>query len=244
MTTSQLNTTMKRAIFGALTLLFCASVATASPNKAKKSEPNRAPVADVAIVIKTVKDVQAKIGNQPFKPAQRGQNLNSGDAVKTGEQSFSILRFVDGSVIRVQENSEIKVRGEKSDGKMEKVVDINFGKLGFNVKQKPGEQFRFTSPTSVASIKGTSGAYLSDNEGSSLTIVEGKGELETRDGKKYEVGAGETAFVNVNGESGKRKATQNELNSASVSSKTGPFKVRFLDADGNERILEIPEQTN
>jgi hypothetical protein len=218
------------------------SLAAANTNKTKSSESNRTPVADVAIVIKTVKDVQAKTGNAPFKPAQRGQNLNSGDAVKTGEKSFSILRFVDGSVIRVQENSEIKVRGEKSDGKMEKTVDINFGKLGFNVKQKPGEQFRFTSPTSVASIKGTTGAYISDSDGSSLTIVEGRGELETKDGKKFTVGAGETAFVNANGESGKRKATQNELNSASTSTKTGPFKVRFLDADGNERIIEIPEQ--
>jgi hypothetical protein len=238
-----LNTSsMNRTILSTLALLFSVSLAAANTNKTKSSESNRTPVADVAIVIKTVKDVQAKIGNMPFKPAQRGQNLSSGDAVKTGEKSFSILRFVDGSVIRVQENSEIKVRGEKSDGKMEKTVDINFGKLGFNVKQKPGEQFRFTSPTSVASIKGTIGAYISDSDGSSLTIVEGMGELETRDGKKYTVGAGETAFVNANGESGKRKASQNELNSASTSTKTGPFKVRFLDANGNERILEIPEQ--
>jgi hypothetical protein len=238
-----LNTSsMNRTILSTLALLFSVSLAAANTNKTKSSESNRTPVADVAIVIKTVKDVQAKTGNAPFKPAQRGQNLNSGDAVKTGEKSFSILRFVDGSVIRVQENSEIKVRGEKSDGKMEKTVDINFGKLGFNVKQKPGEQFRFTSPTSVASIKGTTGAYISDSDGSSLTIVEGRGELETKDGKKFTVGAGETAFVNANGESGKRKATQNELNSASTSTKTGPFKVRFLDADGNERIIEIPEQ--
>lgn len=238
-----LNTSsMNRTILSTLALLFSVSLAAANTNKTKSSESNRTPVADVAIVIKTVKDVQAKTGNAPFKPAQRGQNLNSGDAVKTGEKSFSILRFVDGSVIRVQENSEIKVRGEKSDGKMEKTVDINFGKLGFNVKQKPGEQFRFTSPTSVASIKGTTGAYVSDSDGSSLTIVEGRGELETKDGKKFTVGAGETAFVNANGESGKRKASQNELNSATTSTKTGPFKVRFLDADGNERIIEIPEQ--
>lgn len=204
-----LNTlSMNRIILSTLALLFSVSLATASTNKAKSSEPNRTPVADVAIVIKTVKDVQAKSGNMPFKPAQRGQNLNSGDAVKTGDKSFSILRFVDGSVIRVQENSEIKVRGEKADGKMEKTIDINLGKLGFNVKQKPGEQFRFTSPTSVASIKGTNGAYNSDSEGSSLTIVEGKGEFETKDGKKFEVNSGETAFVDNKGQSGKRKATQ------------------------------------
>ncbi len=233
---------MKSAILSTLVLLFFVSVASANGNETKSSQSNRTPVADVAIVVKTVKDVQAKIGNLPFRPAQRGQNLNSGDAVKTGEKSFSILRFVDGSVIRIQENSEIKVRGDKADGKMEKAVDINFGKLGFNIKQKPGEQFRFVSPTSVASIKGTSGAYISDSDGSSLTIVEGIGEFETKDGKKFTVGAGETAFVNANGESGKRKATQNELNSASTSLKTGPFKVRFLDANGNERILEVPEQ--
>ncbi len=233
---------MNRTVLSMLAFLFSVSLASATTNKTKSSEPNRTPVADVAIVIKTVKDVQAKIGNSPFKPAQRGQNLNSGDAVKTGEKSFSILRFVDGSVIRVQENSEIKVRGEKTDGKMEKSVDINLGKLGFNVKQKPGEQFRFTSPTSVASIKGTNGAYVSDSDGSSLTIVEGKGEFETKDGKKFQVGAGETAFVTASGESGKRKASQLELNAAATTGKTGPFRVRFLDADGNERILEIPEQ--
>lgn len=233
---------MNRTILSMLILLLSVSLASANTNKTKSSEPNRTPVADVAIVIKTVKDVQAKSGTTTFKPAQRGQNLNSGDAVKTGEKSFSILRFVDGSVIRIQENSEIKVRGEKADGKMEKTVDINLGKLGFNVKQKPGEQFRFTSPTSVASIKGTNGAYSSSSEGSSLTIVEGKGEFETKDGKKFDVNSGETAFVDQTGQSGKRKATQNELNNATTSTKTGPFKVRFFDADGNERIIEIPEQ--
>jgi hypothetical protein len=233
---------MNRTILSMLILLLSVSLASANTNKTKSSESNRTPVADVAIVIKTVKDVQSKSGNNSFKPAQRGQNLNSGDAVKTGEKSFSILRFVDGSVIRVQENSEIKVRGEKADGKMEKTVDINFGKLGFNVKQKPGEQFRFTSPTSVASIKGTNGAYTSNSDGSSLTIVEGKGEFETKDGKKFEVNSGETAFIDEKGQSGKRKATPNELNNATTSTKTGPFKVRFFDADGNERVIEIPEQ--
>ncbi|MGQ9806117.1 MAG: FecR family protein [Chlorobiales bacterium] len=233
---------MHRTVLSTLALLLSVSIAAANTNKTKSSESNRTPVADVAIVIKTIKDVQAKSGNAAFKPAQRGQNLNSGDAIKTGEKSSSILRFVDGSVIRIQENSEIKVRGEKADGKMEKTIDINLGKLGFNVKQKPGEQFRFTSPTSVASIKGTNGAYSSDNEGSSLTIVEGKGEFETKDGKKFEVNSGETAFVDQTGQSGKRKATQNELNNATTSTKTGPFKVRFFDANGNERIIEIPEQ--
>lgn len=236
---------LNRIMLSLLVLLFSVSIstATATTHKTKSSsESNRTPVADVAIVIKVVKDVQAKTGNTPFKPAQRGQNLSSGDAVKTGDNSFSILRFVDGSVIRVQENSEITVRGEKANGKMEKNIDINLGKLGFNVKQKPGEQFRFVSPTSVASIKGTTGAYVSNSDGSSLTIVEGKAEFETKDGKKYEVTSGETAYVDNSGQSGKRKATQTELNSATTSTKTGPFKIRFLDANGNEHILEVPEQ--
>lgn len=233
---------MKRTIFGALLLVFLIGTASANTNEVKTNgSETKSPAADVAVVVKVVKDVQTKSEQSAFKVAQRGQNLNSGDAVKTGEKSFSILKFLDGSVIRVQENSEIKVRGEKDGAKLEKSVDINLGKLGFNVKQRPGEQFRFTSPTSVASIKGTNGAYTSDGNGSSLTISEGNGEFETKDGKKFQVGAGETAFVTTTGESGKRPASQTELSNASTSTKTGPIKIYFIDGDGVERMIEVPE---
>jgi hypothetical protein len=226
-----------------LIALFMASLAvTASATEKPKTATSD--VKDMAVVVRTVKSVDYKAGAAAFKPAQRGQSLASGDLVKTADQSFAILRFIDGSVVRVQESSQIKVRGDKNaQGTLtEKTVDMDFGKIGFNVKSRPGEQFRFSSPTAVASIKGTTGAFITTSDMTSLTIVEGSAELEGKNGKKFNVGPGQTAFIGNNGESGVRNATQPEIQSSSIEAKTGTIEIKFRDKNGTIQTINVTPQ--
>jgi hypothetical protein len=199
-----------------------------------KAEPQ-----GVAIVIKAIKVVEAREKQENWKSVQRGQQLNSGAQVRTGVQSFSILKFADNSVVRVPENSEIVVRGDKSGaGAMSKTVELNLGKVGFNIKkQGPNEQFRFVSPTSVASIKGTSGYYSAER----LLILEGSASLSLPDGTgATEVTSGQIGEI-VDGQVQVRKATIEELDEARrvLAELNERIIIKFRDASGNIREIQI-----
>ncbi len=208
-------------------------------SKSFSSETPKAEPQGVAIVIKAIKVVEAREKQENWKSVQRGQQLNSGTQVRTGAQSFSILKFADNSVVRVTENSEIVVRGDKSgSGAMTKTVELNLGKVGFNIKkQGPNEQFRFTSPTSVASIKGTTGYY----NPTSLLILTGSGILSRPDGTGgKEVKGGEIGEI-MNGEVQVRKATAEEIEDArrALAELNERIIIKLRDANGNIREIEI-----
>lgn len=223
--------TMKTIIFG-LVAFGVTSVSLAS-------EKPKAEGQGVAMVIKAIKIVEAREKQEAWKGVQRGQQLNSGAQVRTGAQSFSILKFADNSVVRVAESSEIVVRGDKSAANaMNKTVELNLGKVGFNVKkQGANEQFRFVSPTSVASIKGTSG-YFGMN---SLLILEGLASFGLADGTgAKDVGAGQIGEI-VNGEVQVRQATTEELDEARrvLAELNERIIIKLRDANGNIREIEI-----
>jgi hypothetical protein len=207
----------------------------------KRSGSKKADLKDMALVQKTIKTVTYKVSGGAYKMAARGQVLGSGDMVKTGDQSSAILRFIEGSVVRISESSEVVVKGEKQGDKLtDKNVNVNFGKLGFDVKSRPGEQFRFSSPTAVASIKGTAGLFgYSKDGGTTLTISEGSAELETKDGKKYNVGPNQTAFMNSDGTSGTRPASASEIQNSGVITKASEIRIEFKDKDGNPKSMTI-----
>jgi hypothetical protein len=222
------------------TLVIILSVLMAiAGNKGFAGETPKAEPQGVAMVIKAVRIVEAREKQENWKSVQRGQQLNSGAQVRTGAQSFSILKFADNSVIRVAESSEIVVRGAKSGpSAMDKTVELNLGKVGFSIKkQGPNEQFRFTSPTSVASIKGTDG-YYSPN---SLLILKGSASLSLPDGTgAKDVGSGEIGEI-VNGQVQVRKATTEELDEARrvLSELNERIIIKLRDANGNIREIEI-----
>jgi hypothetical protein len=205
---------------------------------------------EVAIVLKAIKQVDYRETDKSWSKAQRGQRLNSGDDIRTGEGSFSILRFIDGTVIRVREKSEVKVRGEKNPklNMYDKSVELSVGKVGFNVKKHQNEQFRFTSPTAVATIKGTSGIW-----GGNLLIITESGSspaaiLEALSGLKQrvEIYVGETGFVNQDGSVGKRKSSKADLEDAKDATGLGEDAkskkkviIKFRTKEGDLKEVEV-----
>jgi hypothetical protein len=83
----------------------------------------------------------------------------------------------------------------------------------FNVKKAEKEQFRFSSPISVASIRGTLGGYVSGGAVDSLTIAEGLADfLNSKSGKKGSIGAGQTGTADSSGNFNIGNANQQTLN--------------------------------
>ncbi|WP_157452528.1 FecR domain-containing protein [Chloroherpeton thalassium] len=205
----------------------------------------------LAIVLKAIKQVDfKKDGNSDWEEAKRGQRLKGGDALKTGDLSSSILKFVDGSIVRLRQKTEVVIRGEKDGKMMNKDVAIEYGDLGFNVQKRPGEQFRFSSPTAVASIKGTEGVMLVGEDKTTLIITKSSFKIaaafQALMGSKQsvDVGPGEKATALKNGEVIKVALTKEDqelvekLLEASRETKD-ELLIKFRDADGKMKEIEI-----
>ncbi len=131
------------------------------------------PVKDspVAILIRAMKDVTFKKGDADWAAAKIGTTLNTSDEVKTGEQSIALIKFTDNSVIKVRENSSLKIYADKNKQSISKNTYVEKGTVGFNVSKQENEEFKFTTPTMVASIRGTEGFIGVLNDTSSILVV-------------------------------------------------------------------------
>jgi hypothetical protein len=202
--------------------------------------------AAVALITKTVQTVEKKSPPSDWAKAAIGDPLASGDQVQTGRQSLAVVKFSDNSLIRVRELSLLTVSGQKNTpGEMSKTVQLNGGGFGFDVrKQKQDERFRFTSPTSVASIRGTKGK-LSRGQSNNDTLVVTEGLVNLRNnasGNEVDVPAGFIGFSNEDGTVSSRRATEQELadaNDAALGLSNHEIRLEMKDSQGNRKELKI-----
>lgn len=133
----------------------------------------------IALVKKIVKDVTYKKANQSdWEIAKTGTPLKDGEEVKTGSKSLALILFTDGSgLMRVRENSILHIYGAKEGKKINKNTYVDRGLVGFEVNKQGDEEFKFTTPTAVASIRGTNG-FLDVYEDSTTKIFLESGEVE------------------------------------------------------------------
>ncbi|MBI2429153.1 MAG: FecR domain-containing protein, partial [Ignavibacteriales bacterium] len=155
----------------------------------------------VATVFKPVGSVEHKPENKDWTKAKPATPLISGDLIRTGENSFAIIKFLENSVLRVQEKSEVTINGEISKGEFSKNVHLERGELGFNVKKRPNEKFEFSTPTSVASIRGTGGLLIAGQDSNDVLIL-GNGTVDFRNllsNFTTTINGGQTAYSNSDG---------------------------------------------
>ena len=111
---------------------------------------------NVAVILKVRQDVRITPTNQTKTvQGKRGMALQDGNKVETGNASLCALKFVDDrSLLRIRENSSCVIEGKKEQNKIEKNIFVQVGTF-FADLFKPSSTFKITTPTSVASIKGT-----------------------------------------------------------------------------------------
>ncbi|HPB00091.1 MAG: FecR domain-containing protein [Candidatus Marinimicrobia bacterium] len=119
----------------------------------------------IALILKVRGETSLKRAtDSEFKKGVKiGDNLYSRDRIKTGKDGFTALVFLDDkSQIKVRENSEMEITGERSKGSISKQVDMQFGTLKAEINPTKKGDFIIATPTSVASVKGTVFWVLSD----------------------------------------------------------------------------------
>ncbi len=185
----------------------------------------------IGIVSRVILDVTRRTPVVTWTRAQRGDVLNAGHAVRTGERSIAILKLKDNSLLRVREKSEITLAGGTVNNAFQKEVSVEGGTVGFTVqKQRAGEEFRFTTPTSVASIRGTEGSFARTDTADIFTILTGLGRITNLNSlAAADVPAGFTATSRSDGRLDVRPSTQEEKNSAA----------RASDVNGRDRQLRL-----
>ncbi len=89
-------------------------------------------------------------------PLKRNTILESGMKVETGADGVAVIMFIDDkSILRIQRNTFLTVGGERGATAISKQIDMQFGKLRAEVAEQRQGEFQITTPTSVASVKGT-----------------------------------------------------------------------------------------
>jgi hypothetical protein len=198
----------------------------------------------VGLISKVIQDVTLKQVDKDWQKAEKGEPLASGDRVKTGERSIAIIKFLDNSLVRVRELSELAISGTLKGGAFLKSVDLQNGVVGFSIqKQRPQEEFRFSSPTSVASIRGTAGLFSTSETSDTLTVIEGTVVFTNKmSGQSVDVHAGFTGISHPDGSLQSRTATRAERMAAEEAAAGESLKKLELDlhdSQGKSKRLHI-----
>lgn len=180
----------------------------------------------VATIFKPVGIVDYKTGEADWTKAKAATPLLAGDVIRTQENSFAIVKFLENSVLRVQEKSEVTISGEIAKGEFSKNVYLQRGEVGFQVKKRPNEKFEFSTPTSVASIRGTGGLLIAGQDSNDVLIL-GNGVVDFKNLLSniiLKVRGGQTAFsmsdgtIKVEDSSPEEKRLMNQGSSDSTKS--------------------------
>ncbi len=189
-------------------------------------------------------DVQKKPAEHSWENAKKGELIYGGDFVRTQKESFALIKFNDASTLRLGPNSEVQVYGENNPSS----TNITSGDVGFTMTKRKTKPFEFTTPTSVASIRGTQGMLGVQMDGTDfLTIVEGLVRFSNKlSNKTVDVGAGQTGESSKDGSISVRESTQNDLNRVTdLNNQLGQkheMKIQFRGSDGQLHELIIETQ--
>ena len=113
----------------------------------------------IAITTKSNGDVKYKkySSSDDLTSLSIGSELFNDDFIKTGLDGFVKFSYLDdGTTIKVHKNSELYIRGKAEKNVINKRLNISNGVIKLDVSKQKEDEFTVVTPTSVASVKGTS----------------------------------------------------------------------------------------
>ena len=200
----------------------------------------------IAIAIKVKGKVSVIQKGSPEKQSLKpGTALSDQDKILTGKDGFAAIMYLDDkTVVKLLGNSDLTVAGNRTGGKINKSLDIKYGKIAASITPQKGNEFRIVTPTSVASVKGTELTIASDpSTGDSFTLLEGLIEVTNSfTGETIEVEQGETAVSTPEGSLEVHETTTDDLagfEDADVEIPTQELRFEVEDEDGNIKEIII-----
>jgi len=201
----------------------------------------------IALIKKIIKDVSYKtIDASDWGDAKTGIPLKSGEQIKTGFKSLALVLFTDGTgLLRVRENSIMYIYGDRDGEKINKNTFIEKGLIGFDINKQDAEEFKFTTPTAVAAIRGTAG-YLEVGADSTTTVVCDHGKIEVQsligEKKKAVVVGGAALSISPDGQITQSEISPKENIKLNKSKKTKVKKISIETEQGTIEFEYYPEE--
>lgn len=201
----------------------------------------------VALIKKIVKDVSYKqLKKDDWEVAKSGTPLKNGEQVKTGFKSLALVLFTDGTgLLRVRENSTMYIYGERNGKKLNKNTFIEKGVIGFDVNRQDAEEFKFTTPTAVAAIRGTAG-YLEVGSDSSTTVACDHGKIEVHslvgEKERFFVEGGFALSIGADGKVSKGVMSSEEKGKFDKTKKIKTRKIFIEIAEGTIELEFYPKE--
>ena len=198
----------------------------------------------IAVATKVIGSVEYVRGKDFAKSVKKGHIIESGDKITTAKGGFVALLFIDDkSALKVKENSEVIILGNKNNRAIAKRIGLKGGTIRAQVGKKQNRDFIVQTTVSVASVKGTDFWVVSDNNnGDSVIGIEGVIQLTNKiSGDKIDIPSGITGLATKDG----------QLQSFNTDPKTIPkdpsgdnignqkLKIEFKDANGKIKTLVI-----
>ncbi|HEM48705.1 MAG TPA: hypothetical protein ENO27_00710 [Caldithrix sp.] len=195
----------------------------------------------IAVIVKTRGDVTIQYEKDGKREKiKRGTKLYSGAIIISREKSFAAMLFVDDrSMVRVRPNSILTVNGKREKATIAKNISLEVGTIFAQItKQKSG--FQVTTPTSVASVKGTSfwtkqilkaGTYYYGIEGGPTEVSNDEGSALFKEG--------ETCFVESKDHKPIVKKTKPGETPGFEDDSIDEFKIDFENEQGDIKTLKF-----
>ncbi len=184
--------------------------------------------------------------NGEFKDIrERGKPLFDGDTLRTDQNGFALVQFMDKSIAKIRPDSRLIIQGNIENKQNTSTrIGLELGEILLNVSERGSQDFEVTTNSAVASVKGTSFGATVDNyfwveKGTVEVASKQTGQSVTLSEKMYgevqEDGSIESGEL-TDEELDKRKAEYSEMNE-----KLEPtiYKVRFTNENGEERVIEM-----
>lgn len=178
-----------------------------------------------------------------------GDTINDKDEIRTGAESFASYKYVDGvSSIKVFSNSYVVVTASKSGKNMNKTATVRSGSVYTKVTPGSKGTMKVSTPTTVASVKGTEvfTAVSIDEEATYIVVKGTVGVTIPETGEEQDVGAGQTAFIDKDLNMEVRETTEEDLaklddaeKQAIAESQPKRIRIQLADEQGQIRYIEI-----
>ena len=199
----------------------------------------------VATKVKGLVEIM-KIGKKEFLSLKSGSILSDGDKVRTGNTGFVAIIFIDDkSTLKIKENSEAVITGQKTTKDISKKINLDGGTIRASIS-KQNVDFVIQTPTSVASVKGTDFWLISDDSGDQVIGMEGLVSLvNIETGHEVSVSSGMTGVSTPDGQVGISETDIANIPDDPVEeSEEGPsqLKIYFEGPNGEQKVFIIDYQ--
>ena len=149
-----------------LLIMFLAMAAAVSLSCKKDAEES-------FMVQNIIGDVKVSI-NKAEKTASQGDVLKANDRITTGAKSLADLLLSNNCLVRVSENSSVKISSLIDKIGSETQMDMDKGKLHVTLSKLSKGAFSVKTPTAVASVRGTSFRVSVADDSSRIDVLKGK----------------------------------------------------------------------